>query len=359
MAKIGSLKLSTESIQPTVYLPELQVRSLCSRSPQTPGPNTDSSNQAKLNCDPCQFEIAVISDNDEKSKSNTTENQWESTFGKASLEVKASGKSFTITLGDLKHTVILNSSINADGKGMELSELIYFNGRLLTFDDKTGTVFYITNDKVHVWIKLSDCPGNDREGFKSEWATIKDEKLYVGSAGFPWTPSSANDSEPTNCGPQWIKVVDEQGKVENVNWKPMFHKLQKGTKCKGYITHEGVTWSAIRKRWYFAPRKCSAEAFDSKTDGQKGSNLLISVDENFENIQVVEVGEFVATRGFSTFKFLPHSEDTIIIALKTYEDKDHTFHTYLTVFGIDGEVFLPDKLLSGEQKFEGVEFLQD
>lgn len=270
--------------------------------------------------------------------------------------MKAKGANYNITLGEMKST-ILTSSINTDGKGMELSELIYFNGHLLTFDDKTGTVYYIINDKVQRWITLIDCPGRATEKFKSEWATVKDEKLYVGSAGFPWAPTSVNDTtEPTNCGPQWIKIVDAKGNIDNENWKPMYNKLLKATKCKGYITHEAVMWSAIRNRWYFAPRKCSAEAFDSKTDGEKGSNLLISADENFENIEVVEVGRFVATRGFSSFKFLPHSDDTIVIALKTHEDDD-TYTSYLTVFGIDGKVYLTDTVLSRKNKFEGVEVL--
>lgn len=339
-----------------MHIRKLHVRSLSNGNTGYPPPNHGiSSTQAKLSCDPCHFEIAVISDNDDKSKSNSTANVWESTFVRTTIDIKTNANNFSFTLG-AKNSTTLTSSINSNSKGMELSELIYFNGHLITFDDKTGTIYYIVNNKVQPWITMTSCEGSRRYGFKSEWATIKKERLYVGSAGFAWTPSSANETEPRNCGPQWIKIVDAKGNIENENWKHKFHALQRATTCKGYITHESVVWSGVRSRWYFAPRKCSADPFDERTDGKKGANLLISADESFDKIDVVEVGQAVSTRGFSSFKFLPHSEDTIIVALKTYED-DKSLQTFITVFGIDGKVYLPDTCFSKEDKFEGVEFL--
>lgn len=37
--------------------------------------------------------------------------------------------------------------MNEDGRGMELSDLAYFNGKLYSFDDRTGIVYAI--DKLH------------------------------------------------------------------------------------------------------------------------------------------------------------------------------------------------------------------
>ncbi|KAI5713456.1 hypothetical protein M8J75_016562 [Diaphorina citri] len=333
---------------------ELRVRSLSIHSPDHQSNN--QSNHPKLTCDPCHYEIALITDNDEKSKSKTNPNLWESKFSKTTLDVKATNSgNFTVTVGKL-NTVILSSNIDEDGKGMELSELIYYNGNLLTFDDKTGTVFHIVNDKVKPWVTLSNCNGSKADGYKSEWATVKSKKLYVGSAGFPWAPSSDETVEPKNCGPQWIKIISETGDVQNVNWKPMYNKIQNATKCKGFITHEAVMWSEIQNKWFFAPRKCSLEAFNSSTNHLIGSNILIMTDENFNKIEVVEVGPTLAGQGFSSFKFLPHSDDTLIVALKTHED-DKSFRTFITVFGINGDIYLKDTLISTEDKFEGVEIL--
>lgn len=63
---------------------------------------------------------------------------------------------------------------------MELSELVTFNGRLLTFDDRTGIVFEISNDTVSPWVILTDGENISSKGFKSEWCTVKNQKLIVG-----------------------------------------------------------------------------------------------------------------------------------------------------------------------------------
>lgn len=336
-----------------IRVPELHVRSLCPRSAVN---QQQYASQPRLSCDPCRFEIAFVTDNDEKSKSETNPNLWESKFTRTTLDVKSNGSNnYTVSLGKIMSS-ILSSNINSDGKGMELSELVHFNGNILTFDDKTGTVYRIIDNQVQVWVTLTSCEGSKNEGFKSEWATVKNEQLYVGSAGYPWTPTDDNETEPHNCGPQWIRIIDKTGKIQNINWKSNYNKVQRGTKCKGYITHESIVWSDIQKKWFFAPRKCSAEAFDKDRNNQIGSNILISTDEKFGNINVVEVGELMPSRGISTFKFLPHSDDTIVVALKTFED-EKSFHTYITLFGINGYVYLQDTQISKEDKYEGIDFI--
>lgn len=43
---------------------------------------------------------------------------------------------------------------------MELSELVVFDGRLLTFDDRTGIVYEIVNEQKMVpWVLLVDGDG--------------------------------------------------------------------------------------------------------------------------------------------------------------------------------------------------------
>lgn len=48
------------------------------------------------------------------------------------------------------------------------------------------------------------------KGFKSEWATVKDNKLLVGSMGKEWTTPSG---EFQNNNPQYIKEVSTKGEV--------------------------------------------------------------------------------------------------------------------------------------------------
>lgn len=93
---------------------------------------------------------------------------------------------------------------------MELSELVVFNGKLLTFDDRTGLVYVIEKDNTYPWLLLMDGDGKTSKGFKSEWATVKDQVLYVGSMGKEWTTSSG-DFENNN--PMFVKAITVHGEV--------------------------------------------------------------------------------------------------------------------------------------------------
>lgn len=71
--------------------------------------------------------------------------------------------------------------------------------------------------------------------------------------------------------------------------------------------------------------------------------------------QVTKVGNLVPIRGFSSFKFLPGSQDTIIVALKTEEYQGQTA-TYIMAFTIDGTIMMPETKVI-DKKFEGLEFI--
>ena len=62
------------------------------------------------------------------------------------------------------------------------------------------------------------------------------------------------------------------------------------------------------------------------------------------------------TRGYSSFKFLPGSDDQIVVALKSEEVNDR-YQSFITAFTIDGEVLLDDLQVSEKYKFEGLEFV--
>lgn len=60
-------------------------------------------------------------------------------------------------------------------------------------------------------------------GFKSEWATIKDEQLYVGSMGKEWTTPSG---EFEHNNPLWVKVVSPRGETHSLNWISYYKRLR-------------------------------------------------------------------------------------------------------------------------------------
>lgn len=58
----------------------------------------------------------------------------------------------------------LYSRISEGGRGMELSDLCWYNDRLYSFDDRTGIVYEIANGKAYVRYILRDGDGNTEKG---------------------------------------------------------------------------------------------------------------------------------------------------------------------------------------------------
>ncbi|KAF7461430.1 Hypothetical predicted protein [Marmota monax] len=123
----------------------------------------------------------------------------------------------------------------------------------------------------------------------------------------------------------------------------------------GYLIHESACWSDTLQRWFFLPRRASHERYSEKEDEHKGTNLLLSAAQDFGDISVRRVGELVPTHGFSSFKFIPNTDDQIIVALKSEEDTG-IIASYIMAFTLDGRVLLPETKI-GSVKYEGIEFI--
>ncbi|XP_043686833.1 soluble calcium-activated nucleotidase 1 [Vespula pensylvanica] len=298
------------------------------------------------------YRIAIVSDLDHDSKALDKKDTWYSLMKTGSLFWNPSTNFLSILWDD--RTLVLSSSLAMKARGMELSELITFDGHLLSFDDRTGMIYYIEDNQAYPWVILLDGNGKNPKGFKSEWATVKDEQLYVGSMGKEWTTPSG---EYEHNNPQWIKIVSPRGEIHSVNWISNYKRLRQAINIEypGYMIHESGAWSDIHKSWFFLPRRCSKERYNETKDETMSCNVLLTADENFVDIKVKEIGELIPVRGFSSFKFLPGSEDTIIIALKTEEYQGKTA-TYIMAFSIDGTIIMPETKVM-DKKFEGLEFI--
>lgn len=89
-----------------------------------------------------------------------------------------------------------------------------------------------------------------------------------------------------------------------------------------------------------------------------GCNLLIIADENFNKVETVllDPNNTQSTHGFSSFKFLPSTNDRIIIALKTEELNGKTT-TFITAFDISGKTLYAEQQIETALKYEGFEFI--
>lgn len=66
------------------------------------------------------------------------------------------------------------------------------------------------------------------------------------------------------------------------------------------------------------------------------------------------IGDVIPTHGYSSFKFVPGTNDQIIVALKSEEDRGVTA-TYIISFDINGSIILPETKVA-DLKYEGIEF---
>lgn len=304
-----------------------------------------------------RYKIGVIADLDTDSKCKDEKETWISYLKIGYLTVDRTASEVDIEWED--GMITLKSQIAHGGRGMELSELVVFNGKLYAMDDRTGIIYEVRGDRVIPWVFLNDGAGEAGKGFKSEWATVRDETLYVGGLGKEWTD---NKGRVINHDPQWIKIVTPGGRVEHRDWQDNYRKLCSWANYgpPGYMIHEAVAWSHQFGEWFFLPRRASVEAYNDVVDEEKGTNLLLRTNPQFTRAKVSQVGPLVPTHGFSSLKFVPalsHSErDSLIVALKSEEHRGKTA-TFVTVFRVaDGKVLYPETKI-GDYKFEGIEFI--
>ena len=264
---------------------------------------------------------------------------------------------------------------------MELSELTVYDGRLLSFCDRTGIIFEFipggkdkegapTTTAVPRFV-ISEGAGDSDKGMKWEWATVKDGLLYLGSFGKEFTNQAG---EIVNRNNMWIVVIDHSGSISRVNWTENYNKVRSfvGVEAPGYLVHEAVLWSPHMKRWLFLPRRLSKIAYDDVEDEKRGANVLITADAKFENMKKVEIqlgaGAMMddGLHGFSTFALIPGTQDRHALAIRSVEenctsDDDDVCHqrSYVLVFDtLTGDVLLEETLMDNTMKFEGVEFVQ-
>ena len=303
---------------------------------------------------PNSFKLMVVADLDKLSRvPDDKKGKWRSILKKGELR-RAEDGSFTIHW--LEDQEIFTKFSEA-GRGMELSALVNFHNHLYTFDDRTGLVFeLVKGNRALPRFILMEGNGDTDKGQKTEWATVKDGRIIAGSFGKEYTSS---DGSIVNTNNMWVSIIDKDGSVSHENWTGQFNKLRKAVDVSypGYMIHEAVSWSDVHKQWVILPRRVSKEPYDEVEDERRGSNLVLLASEDFDQVEIRHITPLTPTRGFSEFKFLPKSDDTIIVALKSEENEEmQSQNTYITVFSLNGDILLEETAIPGNHKFEGLEF---
>lgn len=152
--------------------------------------------------------IGMIADLDKDSLDPENPNVWRSYMKFGRLSFNPDDSLVDVTFDDTEKEITTGYSYKR--RGMELSELVTFNGRVLAFDDQTGTVFQVKDNNTTPWILLMDGRGDTGKGFKSEWATVKDDVMWVGSTGMEYI---TDKGVIKNYDPMYVKAVHMNGEV--------------------------------------------------------------------------------------------------------------------------------------------------
>ncbi|VDN86092.1 unnamed protein product [Brugia pahangi] len=97
-----------------------------------------------------QFRIMVVTDLDKSSKHPTEENQWQSFIEFGILTVNKDYTEASLQWNS-NEQISLYSTIAGGGRSMELSDLVVFDGKLLSIDDRTGIIYRIEKDMAYPW----------------------------------------------------------------------------------------------------------------------------------------------------------------------------------------------------------------
>ena len=199
-------------------------------------------------------------------------------------------------------------------RGMELSDLVQFGSDLWSVCDSTGLLYRLrgVGDEERSATALPqrvllDDDGNTSMPCKSEWMAVKDGELYVGGHGKEWVDAGVVRGR----GAEWVRVLSSSGSLRYEDWHDRYAKLRAATNTSfpGYMSHEGVDWDEQQRRWVIVPRKAqdaSVEGgYDDTTDETRGTNLLLTVSEDFDTINVSTIGDLHLAWGASGIRLLP------------------------------------------------------
>nr|AEP27181.1 apyrase-3 [Heligmosomoides bakeri] len=298
------------------------------------------------------YDLIAITDMDKDAGGSPSDWTWRAVKRKGQLTISGDGEKIAVNW-DPSADQNVTTHLNVKGRAMELSDLALFNGHLISPDDKTGMIYQIEGQKAIPWVFLNSGPGNTTNGMKAEWMALKDGQLYVGGHG---TEYRAKDGSIVSTDSMWIKIVSADGAVQHKDWTKNYEKIRDaaGFPAPGYLTHEAVQWSKVHHRWFFIPRRHSKKIYDEEADERRGSNKIISADENFDDFYTIDIGALKdRKRGFSAFAFIPGTCDELALGIKSVEFKGTT-ESYITAFDLMGNIYLEDQRLQGNLKFEGL-----
>uniref|UniRef100_A0A6P6Y4Q4 Soluble calcium-activated nucleotidase 1-like n=1 Tax=Dermatophagoides pteronyssinus TaxID=6956 RepID=A0A6P6Y4Q4_DERPT len=219
----------------------------------------------------------------------------------------------------MKTLLPIRGNFNELQRGMELSDVVAWNNRYYTFDDRTGIVFELLPFVNKPSVLQSE---TNSKGFKIEWASVKDNMLYIGSIGKEYvSPDGVTVLHEDLFGV--IRLNDNKLEPVREDWKRRYQALRAISGCPypGYLIHEAARFSNVRREWVFLPRRCSTKPYDEVSDEIRGCNLILGISEaNTIWKRKIRKRSRNQRKGYSAFAFMPGTNDEVLVALSTEEN---------------------------------------
>jgi len=354
-----------------------------------------------------KFKIGVVSGHAKKgSNKDEATGNFQSYLLQGYLQIQKNKENpetpnITLEIDQEKGLHKLESGINFENKGFELSTLNVFNGKLYACDDKTGVLYELKNveeddnkeektdddksaevvvdsattsqDKseddeekkvqyvAQPWLILSN-EGQNR-GFRCEWGVVKDSKLWIGSTGslVPKGKDEEVESKEVSNERQFVKVIDPSGEVTTLDWSKNYEKIAEAYDVQlkeGHVIHEAAAWSDFLAKWVFLPRRVTADKKDAETWNKLSTNEGVFADAQFNSVNKKQkLGNLTETSGVLGLRFIPGTQDQFILVLKGGEDEEGNHASTLSVLDLQGKEIMPETKVGDGTFFTAVEFL--
>lgn len=199
--------------------------------------------------------LALVADQDEDSK---TAEGWQSYLAYGALIYRGDKGSASYSIELQGECRALTGRGDKSERGAEYSALEIFQGKLVTFCDRTGNMDELLPGEEKFSFQLQPVraagpdgepvvlvmgDGTKKKPLKCEWSAQRDGKLYIGSTGKERTD---DDGNIVHEGEMWVKVIDENMNVEHLDFRPVYASLRAAAICPQGAGCESRSTRAIR-----------------------------------------------------------------------------------------------------------------
>jgi len=338
-----------------------------------------------------KYDFLAISDNDDDT--------YVSDDGKFHVKIQhgtfIKDDKWTVEFGDLATIVLDRTKENTDddNEGMELSDLVLADGKLWTFDDKTGSAYWVNNFKSEKpSLKKVDVLNLEDDDWKVEWAFEKGGDIFAGSAFYASSKVSRGAQLRKQSDSSW-SVLDT-ATLERGGMTDFRLALEEASGRE--LKLEAAMYDKTNEEVLIIPREYRTESWDEVKaasrfnmycDGPLFRIPFSSTDQMIDlnsvtgkDVVVIEKGKQSDARsegsklfrGVSAMEWVPNNPG-IFAAVKSteidfdnlypeeewlysaeYGPGDNIVETYVSLYNRDGEVIMDDVKFPKNFKYEGI-----